>query len=93
MDVDEIWKKVINTNQYEVSNFGNIRSIDRYVKNRWGDHLKKGVYLKPGIGKGYLQVSLRYNGKFKSRKVHQLVAESFLNHIPNGKTLVVNHID
>ena len=38
---------------------------------------------------GYLKVTINY----KTRTIHQLVAECFLNHIPCGHKIVVDHID
>jgi hypothetical protein len=43
--------------------------------------------------RGYPRVDLKKDGKRKSRTVHQLVAEAFLNHKPCGYKLVVNHIN
>ena len=69
---------------YQVSNYGNVKSFVR----------SDGRILKPGLGGvGYLLVVLYKNEKGKSKNVHQLVAESFLNHTPCGMKLVVNHID
>jgi hypothetical protein len=93
----EIWKEVKNHEGiYEVSNVGRVKSLSRIV-------LKKGIYpfmckekiLKLQTDKdGYITVSLTDENKIKKmRKVHQLVAESFLNHNPNGLELVVNHIN
>jgi hypothetical protein len=67
-----------------VSNFGKVKSI------KFG----KEIILKPRLNKsGYYYVNLWKNGNVKSLNVHQLVAIAFLNHIPNGYKLVVNHIN
>ena len=42
---------------------------------------------------GYLCIILCLSSKPIKRTIHQLVAEAFLNHIPNGNRLVVDHID
>lgn len=70
---------------YEVNEFGKIRSIDRKVKSKDGIIMKfKGRDLKPEINKkGYLIVRLSKNGIAKTRKVHRLVAETFLSNIDN----------
>lgn len=74
----EIWKTIQDTNgKYFVSNFGNVKSIRK--------HLKKCLN-----GFGYLVVNIRYDGKTKTRKVHQLVGEAFLS---KEDGLVINHID
>lgn len=79
----EIWKPVKNIeSKYEVSSLGNIRN-------------SKGVILKPCLGtNNYLQVTIRYLDKIRTRTIHQLVAESFLNYTPEGVCdIVVDHID
>jgi len=78
----EIWIKY--QNDYEVSSFGNIKSL-KFGKEK---------ILKPALNNyGYLTVVICNNGMTKTRNVHQLVAECFLNHIPSGHKLVVNHIN
>ncbi len=42
---------------------------------------------------GYLRVVLYKNGFPTTKKVHQLVAICFLEHIPCGNKIVVDHID
>jgi len=42
---------------------------------------------------GYKQIVLMNNSVRYYKPVHQLVAMAFLNHKPNGYSLVVNHID
>lgn len=71
---------------YQVSNFGNVKSLNY---RRTG----KVKLLSPSIASnGYYTVLLR-NEVLKKRTVHQLVAIAFLNHVPCGYKLVVNHID
>ena len=78
---------------YEVSNTGQVRSFDRYVKYSNGRiHLHKGKVLSPIKDKdGYLQVNLCYNGKIHQIKIHRLVAQAFLSNPDN--LLYVNHKD
>lgn len=55
---------------------------------------KSNLFLKYGKNNsGYLQVNLWNNNKAKTRFVHHLVAQAYLNHKPNGQTIVVDHID
>lgn len=79
----EIFKLIPGYSDYAVSNYGNVKSI-RY--NR---------ILKPTINNklGYYYVTLCSNGKRKIFTIHQLVAMVFLDHIPNGHKIVVDHID
>jgi hypothetical protein len=81
----EIWKDIPTYDGiYQVSNFGNVRSL-RYNKIKIMTSFKN--------TDGYLCVAIRNNGIAKNRKIHQLVAMAFLNHIPNGHQLVVDHIN
>ena len=81
----EIYKDVIGyEGVYQVSNLGNVKSY-RNSKERQLKLVKNYA--------GYLVVCLSINNTKKVRKVHQLVAESFLNHKRCGMELVVNHID
>ena len=92
----EIYKDIPNYEGiYQVSNYGNVKSLERNVIGRWGTiRTIKEKKLKAGlVSSGYLQVVLCKNGVTKSKRPHQLVAEAFLNHKPNGHKLVVNHID
>jgi len=91
----EIWKDIPNyEGRYQVSNLGRVKSLSRKVwlgaNNDYG--IKKEIILKQRTRKnGYCDIILsKYNVK-TGILVHQLVAMAFLNHIPNGHTLVVNH--
>ena len=91
----EIWKDIPNyEGYYQVSNLGNVRSIDRVIKNRKAEYLLKGKDIKFSIdGGGYKKVKLSINGNKKDIKVHKLVAITFMNHKPNGFINVIDHID
>ena len=80
---NEIWKAIPGYEAYEVSNEGKVRSL------KWG----KIKELKAFIGRGYLKVKLRKNGKLKNFYLHQIVAMAFLNHKPDGHNLVIDHIN
>lgn len=95
----EIWKSVNGFEGfYEVSNLGNIRSVDRIETMTLKDgtkrkRAKKGKVLKLFLdGKGnYLQANLSVGGKCKMVLAHRLVAMAFL---PNPNSLPeVNHKD
>lgn len=87
----EIWRPVRKyENKYEVSNLGNVRSIDRVVFNAG---LARNVCLK-----GHLLKSAQIKGGYrvinlgrKTAYVHRLVCEAFIEVIPDNMT--VNHID
>lgn len=78
---------------YEVSSFGRVRSLDRIVECKNGAlKPKKGLILSPKVEKaGYLAVNLKYGGKSTMKRIHCLVAQSF---IPNPENKdIVNHIN
>ena len=91
--MEEIWKDIPNALGYQISNFGNIKSIEREIAPAKGSkpRISKGRVLKPSKDKdGYLMIQL---GKFHpyplSRKIHRLVLLAFVGE----STLEVNHID
>lgn len=86
--MEEIWKPVIGyENLYEVSNKGNVRSIQF--------HGKKRIRLMSQYRRkyGYKAVKLRdwHNNKISTAQVHRLVAEAFIPN-PDNKPQV-DHID
>ena len=87
------WKPISDYNGfYEVSNLGNVRSLNRAIDLRNGQKRKvKGRLLSPKKNKdGYLFVTLSKNGVSKNHYVHRLVAAAF---ILNPRDLQeVNHI-
>lgn len=92
---NEIWKDVPTYEGiYQVSNLGNVKSLSR-LKFSYGFFRKQNErILKPATDKkGYLICVLCKNTHRKTIKVHQLVAMAFLNHIPCGMVLVVDHIN
>jgi len=81
----EIWKVHPIYTDYEISNFGQVRSsVNR--KNTW-----VGRVLKSFSNFGYLNVILSKNRKTKYKKVHRLVLETFIGPCPEGKEC--NHKD
>lgn len=90
----EIWKDIDGyIGIYQVSNMGNVRSLQREeFKCAQGYRVRKGVELKPSQDqKGYLMVNLYKNGKGRSRRVHRLVAEAFIDNPMHLSE--INHID
>lgn len=86
----EIWKVHPDITGIEVSTLGRVRTLDRAVSNERGTWFFKGRILKPSSTKGgYLKVGIKIDGKFINKKVHRLVAQTF---IPNPENLPeVNH--
>jgi hypothetical protein len=75
---------------YEVSSFGNVKSLDRKILNNGVAINRRGVILKPHH-KHYSILALCKNGKIKSKSVHRIVAIAFLSNPNNYEE--VNHID
>jgi IS4 transposase len=81
---EEVWKDVPGyKGAYMVSDKGRVKSV-KFNKERLLKHSLSGKYLKIVSSK---------QGKKKTFYIHQLVAMAFLNHIPCGYELVVDHID
>lgn len=79
---------------YQVSNLGNVKSLSRVVISSNGSsRTTKDRLLKKTISQGYFMITMCNNTKRKGNSVHQLVAIAFLNHIPNGHKIVVDHIN
>ena len=92
-DSVEEWRTVPDFPNYEVSNFGNVRSKDRIVSRKGNPANLKGFPLKTKVSRGYERVTL-YSGNRELHKqifVHRLVALAF---IPNPNNYpCINHID
>lgn len=100
----EIWKNIEGYEGfYQVSNTGNVRSLDRIINapTIFGEEthiLKKGKILKGRYSKikrkkyvNYQTVALLKDGKRKQFYIHRLVASSF---IPNPENKPqIDHID
>lgn len=75
----EFWLKHPDIDGIEVSSFGRVRTLD-------GHH-----YNSHQTNRGYLNVRVKIYGKWITKSVHRLVAETF---VPNpNKMLEVNHKD
>lgn len=88
-----MWKDIKNfEGLYQVSDHGDIKSIERTKTNNAGTQRVEERILKQRRDKdGYLVVCLSKEGKHYGRRVNRLVAEAF---IPNPECLpVVNHKD
>ena len=84
----ETWRPVRDyEGLYEVSNLGQVRSLDRWINNRY----IQGCILRPWNAHGYNLVMLCKDALRKRASIHRLVAEAF---IPNPDNLPeVNHKD
>lgn len=100
----EIWRDVPNfEGLYQISNYGNIKSLDKYVNSGIKNNKKvkrKGRILKQYNKQGYLQISLTKNHKRYYFKTHRLVASAFIenpNNLPQvnhkDENALNNHVD
>lgn len=90
----EIWKPIKEyEGLYEISNYGNVRSLDKQINAKNGSlRTIKGKLLKAKIDKdGYLLIGLTKDNIQKYFRIHRLVALTFIDN-PNNLPLV-NHID
>jgi hypothetical protein len=88
----EEWKEIEDTEGvYEVSNYGQIRTVSRTViRDNQGNFEKKGQIIKSYLTpKGYCRTSIKKGGKFKNLMVHRLVADAFIPNLDNKP--LVNH--
>lgn len=105
LDIDNLpgekWKnfgEVFNidyTNTYNSSNFGRVKSLDRYVTKNGKRVFIKGKILRQikAPDTGYYQVNLFKNKKRRTVRTHTLVARAFCkNDDPENKSCV-NHKD
>ena len=85
----EIWKPIKDyEGYYEVSNFGRVRSLDRYVQHYSKHRFYQGKILAENeYPNGYKYVNLSKDGKHKTILIHRLVAIAFLPN-PNNLTEV-----
>lgn len=84
MSNKEIFKDVPNYNGiYKVSNLGNVKSL-KFGKEK---------ILKQSKRTNYMYVVLYKNNKTKTFDTHQLIAMAFLEHVPNRKEFIVDHIN
>lgn len=83
----EKWKDITGyEGLYQVSDQGQVRSLDRRVKSKGsGSYLRKGQLIKPKIRRdGYPSVGLRRDGGREFLLVHRLVLEAFVGVRPEG---------
>lgn len=97
---EEYWKDIIINNidytgLYQVSNLGNVRSLDRYLQDTTGRRklfFVKGIIIKQTkTHKGYYTVMLSKDNIRKKYFVHRLVATMFIDNPDNLQQ--VNHMD
>ncbi len=88
----EIWKSHPDIAGIEVSNLGRVLTLDRVVSSEKMTRFIKGKILKQFENiNGYLTVNISINGKWATRRVNRLVAQTFIANPDNLPQ--VNHKD
>ena len=89
--MNELWRSAVVPG-YEVSSDGHVRSVDRVTVCSDGRIRRlKGRIIRPAMSTGYRTVRLSCLGHVSTWRVHNLVAQAFLQEQPDG--YVVDHID
>lgn len=90
----EVWKDISGyEGYYQVSTFGNVRSVDRDILRSDGTMLHVPYVTKSQtVSKGYHSVSLYKDNACRYFHVHRLVLQTF-KPVNNMDCLQVNHID
>lgn len=89
----EEWKEVKYFESfYQISDLGRLKSLSRirYISKKDYYITKEKILTSKPTNRGYIRASL-YGNKNIKISIHQLVAISFFDFIPNGQELVVNH--
>ena len=88
----EIWRAHPEYVGVEVSTFGRVRTLDKVVSSEKYTRFQKGRVLKPiDNGHGYMKVSILVDGKWTTKTVHRLVAQTFIKNTDNLPQ--INHKD
>lgn len=88
----EIWRAHPDIPGIEVSTLGRVRTLDMVTSSETYTRFTKGRVLKQSNNiSGYMYVSIKVYGKYFNKRVHRIVAQTFL---PNPDDLPeINHKD
>lgn len=93
--MEEIWIPIKGCDYYLISNFGNVKSIDRVLNTKKGiSRTYKGQTIKPTVdSNGYLRSPIRDNSRKSIHvAIHRLIMLNFYP-VENSQNLEVNHKD
>lgn len=96
--MQEQWKLIPKSNNYYVSNLGNVRHIDQGIMlpvKQYRGRIRRECKLKEDVDTpGYYFVAIEYGTMRKGRQtVHRLVANAFVSNRNPEKYKIINHID
>ena len=92
MNKEEIWKDIIGfEGLYQISNYGRVKSIERFVARNNSFKPVHDKILKQFIGWGYFRVRIYKDSVPKTYSVHRLVGLHFIENKLNKPC--INHID
>jgi len=87
-DDPEEWRSIPDHDGYEVSSWGRVRSVDRWVETKRCMRFRRGVILKAHAKMDAPKLCDRYAalmlGRGRMRRVHQCVAWAFIGPQPAG---------
>ena len=85
----EIWRtKPEWEGYYEASNWGRVRSLDRWVSNGKGKRFVEGQFLSTNVVGKDVIVQLRYNGRKHTHILAKIIAELFMPNYDDSKPIV-----
>lgn len=92
----ERWRPVVGwENDYQISDHGRIRSIDRLINDGKGGLRKmKGRILRGYVSAGgYHQINFFRNARYYPKLIHRLILEAFVGPCPEGMECCHNDTD
>ena len=91
----EIWKTIEGYENYQVSNLGRVKSLERVINrsNNKKQFIRERILKYATSNSGYFFIVINKDKKRKLIYVHKLVAIAFLNHKTRGNKRVIDHID
>ena len=92
MEINEVWKDIVDFPNYQISNLGRVKSKERISNCCYNSKrkVKERILILSNNKKGYKTVCL-FKNKKHNKTVHRLVAQAF---IPNPNNYpIINHIN
>ena len=86
---DEQWRNVLGWDDYQVSDAGQVRRLERRVRQTGpqGEYTRTfptRIYRTAPDGRGYMTAHFRHNGRSQVVWLHRLVLSTFVGEAPEG---------